>query len=606
MLTLAPHRDADGRTATGIIQRRASVLRFTLGQKTGEIILRYTFGFCLAVMLLASQPDRAASNLVWVNGHIYTANPKAPWAEGIAINGARIEAVGSSSAVRKAAAKGAVVVDLKGKTVIPGIIDGHAHTLYGSFALHGLNLSTPERALTPEKKDEFLAALKRYAADHPNDKVLFARADFSTVPPTTPSHELLDQAVGDRPLIIHNVSEHAFWINAAAIKLAGLNDYPVSDPIEEKGVIRDASGHPTGVLLEAAMQIAARAIDPLLTQEDKLAMLRDGTHYLNSFGITSVVNATGSLAEIRLYAALRDRGELTVRTRTSFGDVAVPHQMTPEFLKQIEEARQQYHDEWVSANLVKFFADGSTGLIPPLVYEPHAYQQMIIDLDKRGFQIMTHAIREDSVHMVLDAYQALEQRNGPRDRRLRIEHLDLLRREDEPRFAQLQVTASMQPSFCCSSDGLNLDPSNTLPLDRWNSLLKAGTRLIFSSDWPCTWPPSPFVAMEEAVRRDAWRSPDTDNIPGEALDGGAQSGARKTGNVVNPEERITVTQAVDAYTRESAFAEFADSWAGTLEPGKVADLVVLSQDIFSVPSDKLSQTRVLETLVGGKSVYRAD
>jgi predicted amidohydrolase YtcJ len=112
--------------------------------------------------------------------------------------------------------------------------------------------------------------------------------------------------------------------------------------------------------------------------------------------------------------------------------------------------------------------------------------------------------------------------------------------------------------------------------------------------------------MEESVRRDAWLSPDTQNVAGQALDGGAQSGARKTGNIINPEERITVTQAVDAYTRESAFAVFADSWAGTLEPGKVADLVVLSQDIFSIPSEKLSQTRVLETMVGGKTVYSAN
>jgi predicted amidohydrolase YtcJ len=112
--------------------------------------------------------------------------------------------------------------------------------------------------------------------------------------------------------------------------------------------------------------------------------------------------------------------------------------------------------------------------------------------------------------------------------------------------------------------------------------------------------------MEQSVRRDAWLSQDTQNIPGEALDGGAQSGARKTGNIVNPEERITIQQAVDAYTRQSAFATFSDSWAGTLEPGKLADLVVLSQDIFSVPSEKISQTRVLQTMVGGKTVYRAD
>jgi predicted amidohydrolase YtcJ len=207
--------------------------------------------------------------------------------------------------------------------------------------------------------------------------------------------------------------------------------------------------------------------------------------------------------------------------------------------------------------------------------------------------------------MGLDAYQVLESANGPRDRRLRIEHVDLMRREDESRFAQLQVLPSMQVSFCCSSDAVNLDSSITLPVDRWKSLLTAGARLAFSSDWPCTWPPSAFVAMAEAVSRDAWRSQDTENIAGSAFNGEAQGGARRTGSVYTPEERITVRQTLDAYTRDSAYAEFADTWVGTLEPGKLADFVVLSQDIFSVPSEALSSTQVLETWVAGKTVYLA-
>lgn len=564
--------------------------------------MRYIQSAAALAALLVAQ-FCGASNLILVNGHIYTGNPKTPWAEAIAVSGSRIDTLGSSSSVRRRAARGATVIDLQGHTVIPGIIDGHAHTLYGSYALHGFNLSTPESSITPDKKTELIAAVKRYAASHPTDKVLLGRADFSATPPTTPGHELLDAAVSDRPVVVHNTSEHALWLNAAALRLAGLTDRPVSDPAEEKGVVRDASGEPTGVLLEAAMQIAARAVDAQLTQDEKLALLREGIHYLNSFGITSVINATGSLAEIKLYGQLRDRGELTIRTRTAFGDVAVPHRLTPEFLAQIEEARTQYHDRWVSANLIKFFADGSTGLVPPLVYEPHEYQAMIIDLDRRGFQIMTHAIRDDSVHMVLDAYQRLEAQNGPRDRRLRIEHLDLTRQEDVPRFAALAVLPVMQVSFCCGADGMSFDPATAIATDRWKSLLDAGAQLAFASDWPCTWPPNPFVALEEAVTRAAWRSEDTNGIAGQPFDGAGQGGARKLGSAYIPTERITVTQAIDAYTRGSAYASFAEGWSGTLEPGKEADLVVLSQDIFSVPADQLSATQVLKTLVGGKVVF---
>jgi predicted amidohydrolase YtcJ len=250
----------------------------------------------LAAFLLARLG--VAGDLVLLNGHIYTANAKAPWAEAIAVHGSTIEAVGRTATVRRKVARDAEVIDLQGRTVIPGIIDGHAHTLYGSYALHGFNLSTPESSITPERKDELIAAVKHYAAEHPGDKVLMGRADFSTAPPTTPGHEMLDQAVADRPVVIHNTSEHALWLNGAALRLAGLTDRPVSDPTEEKGVIRNASGEPSGVLLEAAMQIAARAVDKLLTQDEKLAMLKEGTRYLNSFGVTSVINATGSLAEI--------------------------------------------------------------------------------------------------------------------------------------------------------------------------------------------------------------------------------------------------------------------------------------------------------------------
>jgi predicted amidohydrolase YtcJ len=549
------------------------------------------------------QSAASASDTLLIHGHIYTGNARAPWASGIAIKDSRIEAVGSDADILAHRGGGARIVDLHGQTVIPGIVDSHLHMLYGAFALHGLNLSTPDSSVTPDQPDLLVARLRAYAAGHPQDAVLFARADFSTVPPTTPRSALLDRAVPDRPLIVHNTSEHALWLNTPAMRMAGLTDHPVADTEQERGVVRDASGHPTGVLLEAAMQIAARAALARIPTGDQLSMLEAASRYLNSFGITSVVNATGDLAEIKLYAALRDRGTLTVRTRTAFGAVAVAHHLTPQFLADLEEARRLYHDDWVSADLVKFFADGSTGLIPPLVYVPADYEALLMALDERGYQLMTHALRADSVHMVLDAYEALEKAHGARDRRLRIEHADLVDAADLPRFKQLGVIADMQPTFCCGEDGGNFDPAESIPSDRWRSLEDDGAVLAFSSDWPCTWPPDPFVSIQQTATRQVWKSADTANVAGQPVDGAAQGGARPTGASYVPAERITVEDALAAYTRGSAYAAREEDRLGTLEAGKSADLAVLSQDIFSVHPDTVARTRVTMTMVGGKVVY---
>jgi predicted amidohydrolase YtcJ len=418
---------------------------------------------------LISPPRVLASDTLLVHGHIYTGNPKKPWAESLAISGTRIDAIGSDKAMQRRRRGTQNVVDLHGRTVIPGIVDSHSHVLYGAFALHGLNLSTPEGSVTPDKKELLVERLRAFAAAHPTDAVLFGRADFSATPPSTPRREILDRAVPDRPVVVHNSSEHALWVNTAALRMAGITDWPVADAQEERGIVRDSSGRPSGVLLEAGMEVIERAVAEHVPLEDKLQMLKVATHYLNSFGITSVVNATGNLAEIRLFAALRDRGELTVRTRTAFGSVAVAHRLTPQLLSDLEEARALYHDEWVSANLVKFFADGATGLIPPLVYEPHDYAALVLELDGRGFQIMTHAARNDSVHMILDAYERVEQAHGKRDRRFRIEHADLTDDADIARFAKLSVIVDMQPTFCCADEGLNYDTANPMPTDRWRT-----------------------------------------------------------------------------------------------------------------------------------------
>lgn len=567
---------------------------------TLRFVLLACLGFFLPPMAVATE-----AVTVLAHGRIWTGNPQQPWAQAIAFRAdGRILGVGSDTTVLGKWRRGAQVEDLAGRTVTPGLIDSHMHMLYGAYALHGLNLATPEASITPYKPNVVVERLRRYAAEHPADVVIFARGDFDSTPPNTPSKEILDEAVPDRPVVVHNTSEHSLWVNSAALKLAGITDYPLSDPVVERGVIRDASGHPLGVIIEAGMEAIETAVAARVSTETKLAYLREAQHNLNSYGITSIVNATGNLDEIRLFGTLHERGELTVRTRTAFGSVALPHHLTPQFIADLEEARHTYHDDWVSANLVKFFLDGSTGLVPPLVYEPHEYQKLVMELDSRGYQIATHAIRNDSVRLALDTYEKVLEAHGKRDRRLRIEHLDVIEPADIPRFAKLGVIPNMQPVFCCADQGYNYDLNHPVVSDPWASLARSGARLAFSSDWPCSWPVDPFNNMQQAVTRRVWKSPDTDPILGNPLEGAAQSGARPTGKVYTPEERVSIETALTAYTRGGAYAAFSDDKVGTLEPGKQADLAVLSQNLLEVPPEDIARTQVLETWVAGRRVYQ--
>ena len=569
------------------------------------LVKRQSVIFRIALAIFFSASMLFASDTLLIQGHIYTGNPKAPWAQALAITGSRIDAVGTDQEILARKSAKTRVIDLQGRTVVPGFSDDHTHLWQGALALHGLNLSTPEASITPEDDPEVLVKqLKAYAASHPKDKVLFARADFGTEPPATPTHELLDRAVADRPVVVHNSAEHALWMNAKALALAGITDQPLANPEEEKYIVRDASGHPTGMLLEAAMQVMERALASQLSQDEKLAWLRDASHHLNSYGITSINNASGSLAEIELYAALRDRGQLTVRIKSAFGAIGKKHNLTPAFLADLDQARTLYHDDWVSANLVKFFADGGTGAIPPLIYEPAEYKKLVLELDKRGYQIMTHTYRPDTSRMVVDTYEEVEKINGPRDRRFRVEHADFVSGQDVPRMARLSLIASMQPQFCCDKNGTNYDPNEHATTDLWKSMEKSGVTLAFGSDWPCSWPPDPLIAIQEAVTRTIWKPGNgRKDFPGGVFDGAGQGGTVATKDTYHPEERLTVEQAVNAYTQGSSYARFSDDRIGTLEAGKEADLAVLSQDIFSVKPEEIGKTRVVITMVGGKVVF---
>lgn len=518
-----------------------------------------------------------ASDLLLTHGHIYTGNAKQPWVEAIAVTGTRIDALGGDAEILRRKDAKTRIVDLQGRTVIPGIIDSHTHMWFGALAIHGFNLATPEVYIEPKDETQLIARIKAYAASHPKDKVLFGRVQF----PRGVTHELLDRAVPDRPVVIHAPTEHEYWVNANALAMAGITDQPVKDPEMEKFVVRDASGKPTGVLRDAAMLLIERSL-PAQPLKEKMEWLREAGRYLNRYGITSVTNATGNLAEIEVYDALRDKGQLTVRVRTAFASVGAKHALTPQFLSDLDKTRKAYNDDWVSSNLVKFFADGAGG--PPL-YDPAEFQSLVLELDQRGYQIMTHAIGAGPAHMVVDAYEAIEKTNGTRDRRLRVEHAMNVPLPDVARMGKMGVTASMQPDFCCFDDPPNA-PSNV-----WQTIEQSGANLAFGSDWPCSWPPNPLEAIQQAVlreRRQLFTNPN--NLKGAPV-------------YVSSGERLSVEQAVAAYTRGGAYARFSENRIGTLEPGKEADLAVLSQDVFRIRPEEIGKTRVVMTLVGGKTVF---
>ncbi len=530
-------------------------------------------GLWISMVALILSPALFASETLLVNGRIYTANPARKWAQAIAITGTRIDAVGTNEEIMSRRESGSRIIDLQQRTVIPGIVDSHTHLWLGALALHGFNLATPDLYVEPKDEAAFVAKIKEYAASHPNDKVLFGRAQF----PNTASRALLDRAVSNRPIVIHAPTEHTLWVNTKALELAGITDRPNADPVIESFIIRDANRQPTGVLRESAMLLMDHALanQPF---EEKVAWMREASRYMNRFGVTSVTNATGSLEEIQVYAALRDRGELTVRTKTSFATVAVNHSLTPEFMADLDKARTTYNDRWVSGNLIKFFADGAG---TPGLYKPEDYRNLILELDKRGYQIMTHSLSAGPATMVLDAYEEAIRVNGPRDRRFRVEHAINIAPADVPRFAKLGVTLSMQPEFCC-----NTNPATNV----WQSYLKSGANLAFGSDWPCTFPPDPFSGIQQAVTRSVkaiFAAPDPTAVR----------------QYASPDERMTVEQAVDAYTRGGAYARFSEDYTGSLDAGKEADLAVLTQDIFTVRPEEIGNTQVVMTMVGGRIVF---
>jgi len=555
-------------------------------------------GLGASLLSQAQNANTAPADTIVLHGRVYTENAKKPWAQAVAIRGAKIVAVGSDTEIDKLRSAGTKVIDAAGRLVLPGFVDSHIHFLDGSFSLGRVNLEGAKDAADIQKR------LRDYASQHPgNDWILGRGWNYAMfAPETLPNKKYLDEIFPDRPAFLEGYDGHTYWANSKALAMAGITRETPDPP--NGAIMRDPkTGEATGALKESAQELVANIV-PKPSRAEKLTALRAGIKWANEHGITRVHSAGGDFEELDLYDELRRHGDLTLRFYIAY--FLNPPLLRPQDLEAIENARKKYHDDWIDTGAVKFMVDGvveshTAAMLEPytddpstkgkLFWEPSDYKAAVAELDKRGLQLFTHAIGEYGVRTALDAYENAENLNHTRDRRPRIEHIETIAPADIPRFGKLGVIASMQPLHSYpDTNTLNVWARNVGP-DRasrawsWKSISDAGGRLAFGSDWPVV-TLNPWEGVQTAVTR-------------QTTDGKPASG-------FVPAQRLTVAQTIEGYTVGAAFAGRREKSEGSLEAGKLADLIIVSQNIFEIDPHKIDDTRVVLTIVGGRVVFDAD
>jgi predicted amidohydrolase YtcJ len=567
-----------------------------------KMILRLRLLLALLVVApgaaLAQSPKPPQADTLVLHGKVYTLNDKQPLAQAVAVQGGKIVAVGSDAEIEKLRGNGTKVIDAAGRLVLPGFTDCHIHFMDGSLSLDRVNL---EDAKDPA---DIQQRLREYAKSHPGSGWVLGRGwDYGMFgEEALPRKKYLDEVFPDRPVFLEGYDGHTYWANSKALELAGINKNTADPP--NGAIVRDAkTGEPTGALKESAQGLVAKVV-PKPTRSEKLAALRAGLKWANENGLTRVHSAGQDFEELDLYDELQRHGDLTVRFYIAY--FLDPPELRPQDLDLMETARRKYRGEWIDTNVVKFMVDGvieshTAAMLEPysddpalkgkLFWNPQKYDSAVAELDKRGFQIFTHAIGDYGVRTALDAYENAEKTNHTSDRRPRIEHIETITAKDIPRFGQLGVIASMQPLHANpNTDTLNVWARNAGPERSsrgfaWHSIAAAGGKLAFGSDWPVV-TLNPWIGVQLAVTR-------------QTVEGKPEGGFYR-------EQRVTLAEAIAGYTIGAAFAGRREKTEGSLEPGKVADLIVISQNLFEVDPHKIADTKLITTMVGGRVVYQAD
>ncbi len=549
--------------------------------------------FSLAVLVGGAglRPARAQADWVLHDAQIYTVNPEQPTAEALAMRDGRILMVGANEEVLGAYPE-ARRVDAGGRTVVPGLIDAHAHLMGLGKSLLRVDL------VGTASKAEVVERLKAFVRQHdlPEGTWLVGRGwDQNDWPVKEfPTREVLDAAFPERPVWLVRIDGHAGWANTAALEAAGLEALRRREAPEGGEILRGEDGRPTGVFLDTAMRLVASAIPPLTDAQIERA-LRLALRKTRRFGLTGVHDAGAGLETIRRYKKAIDEGwfDLRVYAMIDGRGEAFDH-----FCR--EGLLVDYGDR-LTARAVKFYMDGALGsrgaaLLEPyrddpgnrglLRKEPEAFTRDVIRAMECGFQVATHAIGDRANRVVLDAYEQAMAVTGNTIGRHRIEHAQIVAPSDLPRFAELDVIASMQPTHATSDMYWADERLGAERLEEgayaWNTLLESGARLALGSDFPVE-DVNPLEGFYAAVTRQ-----DAEGYP----EGGWY-----------PEERLSRTEALRGFTLGAAYAAFMEDEAGSLEPGKRADFVVLSKDIMQVPVRQIIETEVMATFLGGERVY---
>lgn len=528
------------------------------------------------------------ADLVVVNANIHTMDRKMPRARAIAVSGGKIIAIGSEGEIRELIGPNTKQIDAKGRLVIPGFNDAHVHFLETGQQLSSVDLRD---AKTPQ---EFVERIKNFAAKLPKGRwILGGKWDHENwTPNDLPTAAMIDAVTPDNPVFIDRLDGHMALANTLAMRLAGVSKD--TKDVDGGEIVRDAAGNPMGVFKDAAMSYVSRVIpDP--SWEERIEAAQAATDHAASLGVTSVQDMSLG-TDVGVFQELLRRG--TLKTRVYGCSPLGDYQRW-----ERTGVRHAFGDAMLRVGCLKGYADGSLGSTTAWFFDPYldapnsfglamadvttTMPQNITNADKAGLQVRIHAIGDRANATILDHFQAVERANGPQDRRFTIEHAQHVRIEDLKRFAGQRVVASMQP-FHIIDDGRwawkRLDEKRLKGTYAFRTILDSGGVLAFGSDSPVA-PLNPIWGVYAAVTR---RTLDDKN---------------PTGWI--PEQKISLEETIRAFTWGSAYAEFQDAVKGTLEVGKLADFVILSDDIFSIDPVKIWDVKVMMTVVDGKLVYEA-
>ncbi|RWB61608.1 amidohydrolase [Mesorhizobium sp.] len=548
------------------------------------------------------------ADLMVVNGRVLTMDDDNPAAEAIAVKDGVIVAIGSRASIETLKGQATKVIDAQGGSVLPGFIEAHMHLFGGAAELDNLHLAGVHGF------DALREAIQGFAAKRPNARLLIgAGVDYAILSEPVTRHHL-DRIIPDRPFAMSASDHHTMWANTKALEEAGLlhgkqvgqgNEIVMGADGLAAGELRE--GEAFGPILEhfganrTRLGLTGEEPDPYPSAEELAAdrnLMHRGLQWCAQHGITSIQNMDGNLYQLELLAGLEEEGRLLCRTKIPFH---FKNFMSLDMLEKASRMAATYNSEWLSSGMVKLFYDGvldswtavmvddyadRPGWRGEPLFSPEHFAEVAVEADRRGLQVAVHSIGDGAVRAVLDGYQAALKKNGRRDSRHRIEHIEVTTPSDVPRFAELGVLASMQPPHPPGAMNFPLEPTisrigrDKWPLSyAWRTLKDAGARVVFASDWPVS-PVDPILGIQAAVMRKPWA---------EGL----------------PDQSFSLHESIAGYTVEGAYAEFMEHCKGRLKTGYLADIVVLSADIEATAPEALHTVRPVTTICGGRVTYQA-